>query len=102
MDKTIVKLVEEGHALIEKKDLPGAEKAFRKALELEEDGTVRNNLALVVFHSGDSEQAFAILEPNLGALAGGNPFSFGLAAQILADLGQKSSKKTFGQSDLYL
>ncbi|MGI6616242.1 MAG: tetratricopeptide repeat protein [Dethiobacteria bacterium] len=93
MDKTIVKLVEEGHALIEKKDLPGAEKAFRKALELEEDGTVRNNLALVVFHSGDSEQAFAILEPNLGALAGGNPFSFGLAAQILADLGQKKAAR---------
>ena len=86
-DEKIVKLIERGHALIKKKNLPGAEKAFRAALELEEDATVRNNLALVTFHSGDSSGAMAILEPNLELLAG-NPFSFGLAAQIAADLGR--------------
>jgi tetratricopeptide (TPR) repeat protein len=86
-DEKIVKLIERGHALIKKKNLPGAEKAFRAALELEEDAIVRNNLALVTFHSGDSSGAMAILEPNLELLAG-NPFSFGLAAQIAADLGR--------------
>lgn len=91
MDEKIVKLIEEGHALLEKRDFPGAEKAFRTALELEDDATVRNNLAQVVFHSGDSKQALAILEPNLGARKGGNPYSLALAAQILADLEQKKA-----------
>ena len=95
MDEKIVKLIKEGHALIEKRDLPGAEKAFRTALELEDDTAVRNNLAQVVFHSGDSKQALALLEPNLGARKGGNPYSLALAAQILADLGQKKEARKY-------
>lgn len=93
-DEKKVKLIEEGHALIEEGDLSGAEKAFEAALELEEDVIVRNNLALVIFNTGDSPRAMAVLEPNLELLVG-NPFSFGLAAQIAADLGHNKEARKY-------
>lgn len=89
-------LMEHGRELLEKRDIPGAEHAFASALALEEDVSARNNLALAVFLQGEAERALDVLEPNLDPRQSfGNPFSFSLAALILAALGRRKEGRRY-------
>ncbi len=82
--------MDQGIELLQKKDFPGAEQVFTALLELEEDVSARNNLAMAIFLCGDAARVLAVLEPNLDlAQPRGNPFSFALAAQVLAALGRR-------------
>ncbi|NMD42508.1 MAG: tetratricopeptide repeat protein [Firmicutes bacterium] len=94
-DQKWSRLIERGHRMLEERKFAESEQAFRAVLELKEDVVARNNLALVVFQAGEPSRALELLGPNLDALPSpaGNPFSFALAAQILAALGRETEAR---------
>ncbi|NMB41376.1 MAG: hypothetical protein GX996_05515 [Firmicutes bacterium] len=90
--KEAEKLELQGKKLLEKKDYKGAEKAFARALELQEKINRRNNLALSIFLQGEAERALQIIEPFLDLDAAelqSDPFSHALGARLLAALGHE-------------
>lgn len=95
--KEVEKLAEQGKKLLEKRDFPGAEKQFARALALQEEASIRHNLALSVFMQEEATRAWDILRPNLrsGASDGlqANPSSHALAAQLLAGMDQEAGAR---------
>lgn len=94
--KRAEEFVEKGKELLEEGNFRAAEKAFAKALELEEAVPIRNNLALAVFMAGEPLRALRVLEPYAGLgnkNPGANPFSHALAARIHCSLGQKEQAR---------
>lgn len=94
MKKRAVKLEEKGSQLLSENDFQGAEKAYQMALEIQEDLSTRNNLALAIFAQDDPKRALQSLEPNLIIdPSRNNPFSYALAAQILSSLNREEEAR---------
>lgn len=115
--KEAEKFVEKGMELLGAGDFRAAEKAFARALKLDEAIPIRNNLAMTVYMAGEPRRALQILEPYIGlqnttpaansgathsvnpaagetaATSAPNPFTNALAARIYCSLGQEDQAR---------
>lgn len=80
--------MDRGRELLQESDFKGAEKAFTAAYKIQEDITAINNIIFAIWYGGYPQRAWEKLEPYLPGDKDlkPNPFSFALAAQILATL----------------
>lgn len=89
-------LVEKGRKHLAAEKYEAAERAFKKALEIDDAMPIRNNLALAIFMTGEPQRALQVLEPYVGLSdkhSEANPFSHALAARIYCSLDQKETAR---------
>lgn len=85
--------IKQGEEALQKGDNTAAVRYFSQALKKQEDMTVRNNLAVAQYNTGDFEGAWKTLQPNLhlkGELPSWHPFAHALASILLNRKGEDS------------
>lgn len=89
--------MDQGWQLLQERDFKGAEKAFAAAYKILEDITAINNIAFAIWLGGNTQRAWETLEPYLPGDKDlkPNPFSFALAAQILASLERPDEARVY-------
>lgn len=89
--------MDRGWQMLQERDFKGSEKAFIAAYKIHEDITAINNIAFAIWHGGNSQRAWKKLEPYLPGDKNlkPNPFSFALAAQILASLERPDEARAY-------
>lgn len=93
-------LMNNGKELLKNKDYHGAEEVFHEALECNVranryDDSALNNLAAVIYYQGEPTRSLNILEPMLADSSfTGSPFTYSLAAKLLAVVGRHNEART--------
>ncbi|HPT82366.1 MAG TPA: hypothetical protein PLM25_00620 [Limnochordia bacterium] len=98
MDKhtveTLAKLDEQGKTQLRRGQWTEAIQTFSAMLELEDHPMIRNNLATAYYSSGQLQEAWAALKPELDQGVFG-PYSWALASMIAFDLGRSSEAREY-------
>ncbi|KYO67344.1 hypothetical protein [Thermovenabulum gondwanense] len=92
------KLVEKAKDYLEKRDFKKAKEYFYKALEIDDNAVLRNNIALTLFLLGDSEGALynlQLLFTSSEEKMNPNVYSYALASQIYSSIGNEVQARFF-------
>ncbi len=94
MDDYIQRLEEKGRKQLEGGDYEKAVKTFNKALAIQENHVIRNNLAMAYYLAGDYDACLQSLQLNLAGGTPRNPYAHSLACLTMVKTGQFRDART--------